>query len=104
MADTEGNPFRFDDPVYVLCEGPAEVRLATRLLRREKLEGFSVNYAQGYERFARHVRGLRTSSDWRNGDRCADDPSKAAVPTKSHPRSERTVTTTQRQRVTHRCS
>ena len=65
MADTEGNPFRFDDPVYVLCEGPADVRLVRRLLRREKLDGFSVNYAQGYERFARHVQGLRTSSDWR---------------------------------------
>ena len=26
MTDTEGNPFRFDDPVYVLCEGPADVR------------------------------------------------------------------------------
>lgn len=65
MADTEGSPFRFDDPVYVLCEGPADVRLVRRLLRREKLDGFSVNYAQGYERFARHVQGLRTSSDWR---------------------------------------
>ena len=52
MADTEGNPFRFDDPVYVLCEGPADVRLVTRLLRREKLDGFSVNYARGYETFA----------------------------------------------------
>lgn len=41
MADTEGNPFRFDDPVYVLCEGPADVRLVRRLLRREKLDGFS---------------------------------------------------------------
>ena len=64
MADTEGNPFRFDDPVYVVCEGPADVRLVRQLIRRENLDGFSVNFSQGYERFARHVRGLTTSSDW----------------------------------------
>ena len=64
MADAEGNPFRFDDPVYVVCEGPADVRLVRQLIRRENLDGFSVNFSQGYERFARHIRGLTTSSDW----------------------------------------
>ena len=48
MADKDGDPFRFNDPVYVLCEGPADVRLVKQVLRRENLEGFSVNYAQGY--------------------------------------------------------
>jgi len=65
MADKEADPFRIDSPIYVLCEGPADVRLVRRLLEREDLEDFSVNYAKGYERFARHVQGLRTSSDWR---------------------------------------
>ncbi len=65
MADMEGTPAHFDGPVYVLCEGPADVRPVQRLLRREDLAGFSVNFAQGYQRFARHVRGLKTSSDWR---------------------------------------
>ena len=65
MADKDGDPFRFNDPVYVLCEGPADVRLVKQVLRRENLEGFSVNYAQGYQKFARHIQGLRTSSDWR---------------------------------------
>ena len=65
MADKDGDPFRFNDPVYVLCEGPADVRLVKQVLLRENLEGFSVNYAQGYQKFARHIQGLRTSSDWR---------------------------------------
>ncbi len=64
MADKDIDPFRYDDPVYVLCEGPADVRLVRQILRRENLEGFSVNYAQGYQKFARHIQGLRTSSDW----------------------------------------
>ena len=59
------DPFRFDDPVYVLCEVPADAHLVKRLLQREELEGVSVNYARGYEKFAQHVRGLRTSSGWR---------------------------------------
>ena len=65
MADRAVDPFRFDDPVYVVCEGPADAHLVKRLLQREDLEGVSVNYAKGYERFGRHVRGLRTSSGWR---------------------------------------
>ena len=58
-------PFRFDGPIYVLCEGPADVRLVTRLIERENLEGFSVNFAKGYQEFARHVKALRVSPDWR---------------------------------------
>ncbi len=58
-------PFRFDGPIYVLCEGPADVRLVTRLIERENLEGFSVNFAKGYQQFARHVKALRVSPDWR---------------------------------------
>ena len=65
MADREVDPFRFDEPIYVLCEGPADVRLVTELLKRENLKGFSVNFAEGYQRFAAHVRGLTASSDWR---------------------------------------
>ena len=65
MADREVTPFRFDEPIYVLCEGPADARLVTRLLERESLEGFSVNYAKGYQHFAAHVRALTVSSDWR---------------------------------------
>ena len=58
-------PFRFDGPIYVLCEGPADVRLVTRLIERENLQGFSVNFAKGYQGFARHVKALRVSPDWR---------------------------------------
>jgi hypothetical protein len=65
MADKEVDPFRIDNPIYVLCEGPADVQLVTRLLQRENLGGFSVNYAMGYERFARHVQALRATSGWR---------------------------------------
>lgn len=66
MADWKvGDPYRFGKPIYVLCEGPADVRLVTELLKRESLDGFSVNFAQGFQRFATHVRGLRASSDWR---------------------------------------
>ena len=65
MIDKEVDPFRFNNPIYVLCEGPADVCLVTRLLQREDLDGFSVNYAKGYGRFTQHVRALRTSSDWR---------------------------------------
>ena len=57
-------PFRFDGPIYVLCEGPADVRLVTRLIERESIEGFSVNFAKGYQEFARHVKALRVSPDW----------------------------------------
>lgn len=46
MTDKEVDPFRFNSPIYVLCEGPADVRLVTRLLQREDLDGFSVNYAR----------------------------------------------------------
>lgn len=63
MAD--GEPFRFEDPIYVVCEGPADVRLVRRLLERENLTGFSLNFAKGYQNFGKHVRGLRASSDWR---------------------------------------
>ena len=65
MADKAVAPFRFDEPIYVLCEGPADVRLVTELLKREHLQGFSVNFAKGYQHFAEHVQGLTTSSDWR---------------------------------------
>jgi hypothetical protein len=65
MANREVDPVRFDEPIYVVCEGPADARLVRRLLEREDLEGFSVNYAKGYEKFAQHIQGLRTSSDWR---------------------------------------
>ena len=58
-------PFRFDGPIYVLCEGPADLRLVTRLIERENLEGFSVNFAKGYQEFERHVKPLRVSPDWR---------------------------------------
>ncbi len=65
MADSEVEPFRIAEPIYVLCEGPADVRLVEQLLKRDGLSGFSVNYAQGYQRFAQHVRGLTASSGWR---------------------------------------
>ena len=65
MADLPVDPFRFDDPVYVLCEGPADVRLVKRLLLRENLNGFSVNFAEGYQKITKHVQALTTSSDWR---------------------------------------
>ncbi len=65
MADREVDPFRLDEPIYVLCEGSADARLITRLLQREDLEGFSVNFAMGYQRFAAHVQALTASSDWR---------------------------------------
>ena len=65
MADREVDPYRLDEPIYVLCEGPSDVRLVTELLKRENLEGFSVNFAKGYQHFAAHVRGLTASSDWR---------------------------------------
>ena len=65
MANAETDPFRFDRPIYVLCEGAADVRLVNRLLRRERLEGFSANFAKGYQNFATHVCGLTASSDWR---------------------------------------
>ncbi len=65
MADKEVDPFRFDEPIYALCEGPADVRLVKQLLKRENLEGFSVNFAMGFQKFATHVRGLTTSSNWR---------------------------------------
>ena len=61
----DAEPFRFDEPIYVLCEGGADVRLVHRLLKREGLEGFSVNFAKGYQNFATHVRGLTASSNWR---------------------------------------
>ena len=56
MADLPVDPFRFDDPVYVLCEGPADVRLVKRLLLRENLNGFSVNFAEGNTRCESRVR------------------------------------------------
>lgn len=62
--DKEADPFRFDKPIYVLCEGNADASLVKELLRRENLEGFTVNFAKGYQNFATHVRGLTTSSDW----------------------------------------
>ena len=65
MADREVDPFRFGEPIYVLCEGSADARLVTRLLKREDLEGFSVNFAKGYQRFVAHVQALTASSDWR---------------------------------------
>ena len=66
MPDREVGQIRFDEPIYVLCEGPADVYLVKRLLQREGLvEGFFVNHAKGYQRFAEHVQGLTTISNWR---------------------------------------
>ena len=63
--EKEADPFRFDEPIYVLCEGGADVRLVTRLLKRENLKGFSVNFARGYQNFATHVQGLTPTTNWR---------------------------------------
>ena len=41
------------------------MRLVKRLVQRENLDGFSVNFAKGYQSFATHVRGLTASSNWR---------------------------------------
>ena len=56
---------RFDEPIYVICEGRADAALICRLVRREGLTGFSVNYTGGYQHFAARVAALRTSSDWK---------------------------------------
>lgn len=61
---TDVDPFRFDEPIYVLCEGNADVRLVKRLLERENLKDFSVNVAKGYQNFETHVRALTTTSSW----------------------------------------
>lgn len=61
MAD---GPLRFDDPIYLICEGPADAYLVRRVLERENLNGFSINGVQGYQHFAKRVTGLRASSDW----------------------------------------
>ena len=65
MVDVAEDPSRFDNPIYVLCEGPADVSLVRRVIERENLEGFSVRYAKGYERFSQRVSGLKVSRDWR---------------------------------------
>lgn len=62
-SDSDEKPISFNEPVYVVCEGPADACLVRRLLKHHSISGCEVREAKGNQRFTSHLLGVATSSD-----------------------------------------